>query len=78
MDGLTTGRMVHFVPPTRGSAEFALEVGHLAAVVTKVVDGVAGLVNLTVFCVFAGPVTVGNVQHSEKGEPGTWHWIERV
>lgn len=85
MEGLTEGRIVHFVMP---SGE------HRPAIVVKIwhVAGERGYVNLVVF------VDGGNDLHyasspdkpdqvtlwetsifySENKEPRTWHWIEKA
>lgn len=86
MDGLTEGRIVHYVLPfdiNRGS--------HRAAIVVRVWrDGEDkslsnGLCQLNVFTdgsndgpiYSSGSYWATSVHFSENGEPGTWHWIER-
>ena len=77
MDGLTHGRIVHYITHTGA---------HLVAIVTHVWDKEEGIVNLTVFNPFDGqhgdevcwsktsipyhPITAARV------EEDTWHWIE--
>ena len=77
MDGLTEGRMVHFV---------AGNGAHLAAIVTRV-WGAPGLVNLNVQLPGDGdngaydsaPVERRtSVRYSADPEPQTWHWIEKA
>lgn len=91
MDGLTEGRIVHYVMPNGE---------HRPAIVVRVwsTDGVCeGYVNLQVFTDGANDlrqfaedeadvkrqVTLGqlwrtSICHSQDKQPGTWHWIERA
>lgn len=91
MEGLTVGRMVHYVLPSGPS-----QGEHRPAVIVHVFDHVNGMVNLQVFIdglnddpygtatdpVSGGPaggvVWKTSVGFSEKKELGTWHWIERA
>ena len=77
LDGLTEGRMTHYVlPDERNAGE------HRPAIIVQVWDYEAGTSNLVVFCdgdndgmgslILWRP----SVRHSEDKEPGTWHWIE--
>lgn len=71
MDGLTVGRMVHYV---NGDHR------HCAAVVTQV-WGDNGTVNLHVFKDGSFrdiPETPTSVLFSEEPKPNTWHWIEKA
>ncbi len=73
MDGLTEGRIVHYVMPNGK---------HRPAVVVEVWDG-KGAVNLQVFTdsMNDGAPNVQwqtSVPFSESPEAGTWHWIERA
>ena len=89
MDGLTEGRIVHYVlDEGRSKGE------HRPAIVVKVWrPGEAnyppekGVCNLQVFTDFGndfpkdhdgygGQVWATSVEFSEDKEPGTWHWIE--
>lgn len=72
MEGLTPGRMVHYVRD-HDSPE------HLAAVVAGVVDAGKGVVHLHVFAA-DGRSAYGamHVLYCEEAVPGTWHWIERA
>ncbi len=77
MDGLTEGRIVHYVNHKTGK--------HMAAVVTLVWDSARGLVNLFVWpdmhaelealtptsVLFDPGATAGHAR-------GTWHWIEKA
>lgn len=71
MEGLTTGRMVHFVYEER----------HCAAVVTQV-WGSNGTVNLHVFKDGSYPTvpeTPTSVVFNDDTKPNhTWHWIEKA
>ena len=80
MEGLTEGRMVHFVMP---------DGEHRAAVIVRVwrpqTPANPGYSNLTVFTDWGNDGT-GNetglrretsICYSEAKEPQTWHWIER-
>ncbi len=80
MDGLTVGRMAHYVPTDRGNDAvlFAMEEDHLAAVVSQVQDSGKGIVSLTVFRRSGSPVSIQNVPFSAEAKPGCWHWIERA
>lgn len=74
MEGLTIGRNIHYVTS---------EGVHLAALVTKVWNKEAGMINLTAFIDNSehtgDPVMmVTSVEYSEDPQPDTWHWIERA
>ena len=76
MDGLTEGRIVHFVMP---GGE------HHAALVARVWDGALGIVTLAVFMDGSDDTHLGGsirwasaVRFSPALEPHTWHWIERA
>lgn len=82
MEGLTAGRMVHYVPAEEdpGYGKQSGPTSHRAAVVNAVEEGT--FVRLTVF---ADPIydgcTVWNantIPYSEEPQPRTWHWIERA
>lgn len=78
MKGLAIGRMVHYVLPDKQ---------HRAAIVVRVHDAEAGLVNLTVFTDWAndgryfdtrGTVHVQCAEHDAAAEKiRTWHWPEK-
>ncbi len=72
MDGLTVGRVVHYVTPS----------AHCAALVIGVVDADTGVVNLAVFqdglAYGAGPIQATAVPYAEDPQPHTWHWIEKA
>lgn len=87
MDGLTPGRMVHYV--VAGGDYVAAGAGvHRAAVVTRVLhqDRTGGVpseaVSLYVFCDPAHDgqkeITRSEVPYDKNGAPGTWHWIEKA
>jgi hypothetical protein len=75
MDGLTVGRMVHYV--AYGTPKGEYEAGaHRAAVVAEVFDKEAGIVKLAIF----NPTGIhwNESTYSEEKTPGTWHWIEKA
>lgn len=80
MEGLTEGRIVHFV------LENGQHVGeHRPAMVVKVWNKESGYINLLVFCdgtndYLNGKDTrwVTSVEYSEEPKPRTWHWIEKA
>ncbi|MGN6563420.1 MAG: hypothetical protein ACTHMU_12245 [Thermomicrobiales bacterium] len=85
MDGLTEGRMVHYVlPDGRGKGE------HRPAVVVHVwrqyQEQMPGYSNLLVFTdaendgFFTSEAVQWrtSVHYNAEGKPGTWHWIERA
>lgn len=72
MQGLTQGRIVHFV--TNDNV-------HLPAIVVKVWDKETGTINLSVFidhATYTGDAVYAatSVVYSETPTPNTWHWIE--
>lgn len=72
MDGLTIGRIVHYLNAGK----------HRAAVVTHVWDKETGVVNLYVFPDGSHPletITPTSVKFdAEAIEAYTWHWIEKA
>ncbi|HEY5903606.1 MAG TPA: hypothetical protein VIV12_17160 [Streptosporangiaceae bacterium] len=76
MEGLTPGRMVHYVAYGTPGGEFPAGV-HRAAVVTEVIDSIGGMVSL---CVLnpTGLFFNREVPHDPYGKPGSWHWIEKA
>jgi hypothetical protein len=81
MEGLTEGRIVHYVladGPNAGQ--------HRAAMVVRIWDQRQGYVNLQVFSDGSNdggqyanaPVWVTSVQYSEEAKPRTWHWIKKA
>lgn len=76
MDGLTEGRIVHFVMP---------DGEHRPAIVVKVWNKDSGSSNLTVFSDWQndgkseGPFWATSIMPDEETKlPGTWHWIEKA
>ena len=75
------GEVVHYVLPSGPSMG-----EHRPAIVVRVWDAQAGLVNLQVFLDGSNDgysynrtcIWVTNVTHSDTGETGTWHPIEPV
>lgn len=62
----SVGRVVHYVP--------LIEPGCLAAIIVKVTDDGA---TLTVFNPLPSNV-ISACRYGSGGEPGSWHWPERV
>ena len=86
MEGLTEGRVVHYVLPDGPHAG-----EHRPAIVVKVWrrgDGsppANGYSNLQVFVDgtndypdYSGSVWATSVEYSEEPRPRTWHWIEKA
>lgn len=75
VDGLTVGRMVHYVAYGTPGGEWAVG-AHRAAIVAEVKNGVTGLCVLMVI----NPTGAhwNTAAYSEQPKPGTWHWIERA
>lgn len=78
MEGLTEGRIVHFVVPNGQ---------HRPAIVTRVWNPQSGMVTLNVFADEPNDtdwakgknvVCETSVEYSEEPRPRTWHWIERA
>jgi hypothetical protein len=71
MDGLTVGRMVHYVRTTNI---------HEAATISEVIDKEKGIVVLHIFSVRGATAVMirSAIKYDEKMEPNTWHWIEKV
>lgn len=82
MDGLTPGRIVHFVisDNTRNAGE------HRPAIIVKVWDQTSGNVNLHVFLDGSnddavdgqGDAWITSVPYSKEPQSRTWHWIEKA
>jgi hypothetical protein len=76
IEGLTEGRMVHFVMPNGK---------HRPAVIVQVWDRWQGTSNLQVFTDGnndggwggGGLYWATSIMYSEDAKPSTWHWIER-
>jgi len=80
MDGLTEGRIVHYV-----LAEGRSKGEHRPAIVVRVWrDHAAGMVQLQVFTdgtndgFDTGVVWRTSVHYDASSAPGTWHWIEKA
>jgi hypothetical protein len=76
MEGLTVGRMVHYVAYGTPGGEFPQGI-HRAAIVTLVESNKSGIVSV---CVLnpAGVFFNPHCPYSEELKPGTWHWIEKA
>jgi hypothetical protein len=81
MDGMTPGRIVHYVAP--GSADGTYPPAHRAAVITQVgaspsADADERRVDLMV-CNPTGVHFAKSVPYDADGtSPYSWHWIERT
>jgi hypothetical protein len=84
MEGLTPGRVVHFVlgPKDEESGK-----RHRAAIITNVKDADAGVLDMNVqlsksdieAVVGANTVlAVEDIKHSADPQEGTWHWVEKA
>lgn len=75
MDGLTEGRIVHYVMPNGN---------HRPAIVVKVwrIPTSPGMCNMMVFADpgddGSGPQYSTSVLFSEEPKSNTWHWIEKA
>ena len=89
MEGVTEGRIVHYIKPdwdTKGPGDFVegQEYRHLPAIIVRVWDKERGYVNLQVFTDGSNDGYNGNVvwktsiEYSEEPKPNTWHWPERA
>lgn len=80
MEGVTEGRIVHYVPAAHDHVMTRGE--HRAAMIVKVWDKSSGYCNLQVFCdgFNDGKMVLWatSIHHDPDGAPGTWHWIERA
>lgn len=86
MDGLTVGRMVHYVAYGTPGGEYAAG-AHRAAVVAEVLpsypkqpDGTPERPDGTCILMVINPTGVhwNTAPYSVDPKPGTWHWIERA
>lgn len=75
MEGLTVGRMVHYVAYGTPGGEYQAG-AHRAAIVAEVKDSERGLCTLLV--INPTGVHFNPAPYSEEAKPGTWHWIERA
>ncbi len=67
MDGLTEGRVVHYVLES-GRSNDGFEVTHLINA-----GGHEAIIKIT-----QNSIWRTSVHYSEDKEPGTWHWIEKA
>ena len=80
MEGLTEGRIVHFVIPdgNKNAGE------HRPAIIVKVWNKASGYVNLWVFFDGTNDGEIANtpwqtsIPYSEQPDSRTWHWIEKA
>lgn len=75
MDGLTVGRMVHYVAYGTPGGEYQAG-AHRAAIVAEVKDKDAGVCVLMV--VNPTGIHFNTSPYSAEPKPGTWHWIEKA
>ncbi len=75
MDGLTVGRMVHYVAYGTPGGEYQAG-AHRAAIVAEITDARYGTCLLMVI----NPTGVhwNTAPYSEEPKAGTWHWIEKA
>lgn len=76
MEGLTIGRIVHYVAYGTPGGEYQAG-AHRAAIITEVKDAKRGLVTLAVFNPTGIHWNVASYDERDK-KPGTWHWIEQA
>jgi hypothetical protein len=75
MEGLTVGRMVHYVAYGTPGGEYQAG-AHRAAIITEVLDS-NGYCTLTVFNPTGVHWNKSSYDEATKS-PGTWHWVERA
>ncbi len=80
MDGLTVGRIVHFVISDELGGYYNLQEGEeYPMIITRVKDKQKGIVNGQVFLddavYFAQDIVYS---HSDEPLPNSWHWVERA
>lgn len=76
MEGLTVGRMVHYIAYGTPNGEYVAG-AHRAAVVAEVKDPAMGVCILAVL----NPTGIhwNTAQYDNTAtKPGTWHWIEKA
>lgn len=76
MEGLTVGRMVHYVAYGTPGGEY--EAGaHRAAIVAEVIMPDSG--ECTLMVINPTGIHFNKAKFSEENKrPGTWHWIEKA
>lgn len=81
MEGVTEGRVVHYVVADWDGIA-AAEGQHRPAMIVRDWKTPTGTVNLQVFCDGQNDGAMQlwrtSVLHDPGGAPGTWHWIERA
>jgi hypothetical protein len=75
MEGLTVGRVVHYVAYGTPGGEYQAG-AHRASIVAEVKDS-NGLCTLVVFNPTGVHWNTASYDEATK-RPGTWHWIERA
>lgn len=77
MEGLTVGRMVHYVAYGTPGGEYAAG-AHRAAIVAEVKNPSVGECVLMVINPTGAHWNTAKFKDSGYNEPGTWHWIEKA
>ena len=75
MEGLTVGRIVHYVAYGTPGGEYQAG-AHRAAIVADVKDAAEGVCVLLV--VNPTGIHFNTAPYSEEPKPGTWHLVERA
>ena len=75
MDGLTVGRIVHYVAYGTPGGEYQAG-AHRAAIVAEIKEAESGTCVLTIF----NPTGLhwNTAPFSQEPKPGTWHWPEKA
>jgi hypothetical protein len=83
MQGLTEGRIVHFVLDEGGNTQYPGR--HVPAMIVRVFNQDTGMSNLLVFSDVNDFMPEGrpvfwrtSIAYSDNKEPNTWHWIEQA
>jgi hypothetical protein len=69
MEGLTIGRIVHYV---------STDPQHTAAIVTKIIDKENGVCNLMIFADLEQTFVREAIPYDQGAKFQTWHWPERA
>ncbi len=70
MDGLTVGRIIHYVGVSPQCT---------AGIVTRILDKEKGIVNLTLFPDLEEPTVKDSIPYEEEAQtPRSWHWPKRA
>ena len=77
MEGLTVGRMVHYIAYGTPGGEYTAG-AHRAAVIAEVKDASTGLCTLMVINPTGAHWNPARFEPADRNLPGTWHWIEKA